>query len=117
MLSVFLFIDLAVANYLSNKVSILLNNPATPGVFNIAITDYDCGISPVGLDLQDLNGDGFEDIIAASYGSAAVFVMDGKADGTFEPARPFPTLNPNTVYVVCGDLNEDGVLGKQVFLI
>ena len=55
--------DIAVANYDSGSISILINNQAPLGGFNTAVT-YTAGIGtqPEGIAIADFNGDGFADL-------------------------------------------------------
>ena len=55
--------DLVTANHDSDSVSLLLQDPAQPGIFQSSI-DFGTGDYPEGLAIGDLNDDAFSDIDA-----------------------------------------------------
>ena len=73
--------DLAVANYGSNDVSVLLGNG--DGTFQNQVP-YAVGDLPNALVAGDFNGDGRTDLAVANYGSNDVSVLLGNGDGTFQ---------------------------------
>src|SRR5262245_6924640 len=103
--------DLAVANFSSSTVSVLLGNG--DGTFGTA-SDLATAANASAVAIGDLNKDGKLDIVAASYTSSKVSVLLGVGDGTFGPKTDYtvrsdprgPTNNP--VSVAIGDLNRDG---------
>jgi hypothetical protein len=96
--------DLAVANYGSNTVSVLLG--IGDGTF-AAFKGFETGLSPFGVAIADLNGDGRPDLAVANYGSNTVSILLGNGDGTFGPKTDFGTgLDP--ISVAIADLNADG---------
>ncbi len=99
--------DLAVADYRSNTVSILLGNG--DGTF-AAATTVTVGSSPSSVILVDLNGDGHPDLVTSNYTSpGSVSVLLGNGDGTFGTKTDLAVGNePNSV--AAGDLNGDGKL-------
>lgn len=80
--------DLAVANWgmlgTTGSVSVLLQDPANPGVF-LPARNYPGRSMPVGVAIGDLNGDGRPDIAVADDGAAVMF-NDPHAPGTFLPS-------------------------------
>ena len=74
--------DLAVANYGSNNVSVLLGNGN--GTFQPQVT-YAVGSRPGALVAGDFTGDGRTDLAVADYGSNDVSVLLGNGNGTFSP--------------------------------
>ncbi len=101
--------DLAVANFGSNNVSVLINNG--DGTFKAAV-NYAVGSSPQALAVGDFNGDGKLDLIVTNLGDPSNHVngnlslLKGNGDGTFQAAVSITAgLNPNTIAVA--DLNGD----------
>jgi VCBS repeat protein len=97
--------DLAVANFNSNNVSVLLGNG--DGSFQAA-RNFGVGFNPVSVAVGDFNCDGVQDLAVANFNSANVSVLLGNGDGSFRAAQNFAvgTL-PSSVAV--GDFNGDGV--------
>src|ERR1039458_9200554 len=100
--------DLAVANYSSNNVTVLLGNGS--GGFTAASgSPFAAGILPVSVAGGGFNGDGKPDLALANYGSNNVTVLLGNGSGGFTPASGSPFAvgtGPNSVAV--GDFNGDG---------
>jgi hypothetical protein len=85
--------DLAVANKLSDDVSILLGRG--DGTFSSAV-NYALGkppsypqlvfpdpVSPLSLAVGDFNGDGKSDLVVANFGAGTISILLGRGDGTF----------------------------------
>ncbi len=97
--------DLAVANYSSNSVSVLLGNG--DGTFG-AKTDFGTGRNPASVAIADLNADGRPDLAVANANSApAVSVLLGNGNGTFGAKTDFGT-GSYPFSVAIADLNADG---------
>lgn len=110
-------LDLAVANFNSNTVSILLNNGN--GTFSLAPgSPINVGIQPSAIAVGDFTGDGKLDLAVANSGTNAVHTVSillGNGDGTFTPAPGSPIsvgLSPGALAV--GDFNGDGKLDLAV---
>jgi hypothetical protein len=97
--------DLAVANELSNTISILLGKG--DGTFQPPV-NFDVGTQPVSIAVGDFNGDGVQDLVVANSRSDTVSVLLGKGDGTFQAARNFGAGSA-PFSVVVGDFNGDNV--------
>ena len=110
-------LDLAVANFSDNTVSVLLGKP--DGTF-AAQTTYSTGTGPVAVATGDFNGDGNMDLVVANENcssttcsSSGVSILLGIGDGTFQPRTDYSTgTGPNSVGV--GDFNGDGKLDVVV---
>lgn len=102
-------LDLAVADQASSQVSILLGKG--DGTFQPQVL-YPVLSVPTSILVADFNGDGKLDIAVPDYGDgggAAVSILFGNGDGTFQPHIDFTVGDgPNQVEV--GDFNQDGRL-------
>ena len=78
--------DLAVANYLSGSVTVLLNKRNGTGTFNTG-TNYPVGTHPREVAVGDFNGDGFTDIAAVDVGgNVSILINKANGTGTFKSA-------------------------------
>ncbi len=103
-------LDLAVANYLSNNVSILKNNG--DGTYQSAV-NYGTGDSPTSVFCADLDGDGDLDLAVANSGSDNVSILKNNGDGTYQSAVNYVVgMYPYSVF--CADLNGDNDLDLAV---
>ena len=107
-------LDLAVANYSDNTVSVLLANGE--GTFQPAMTystvdSYsNVGYGPLSLAVGDFNGDGKLDLMVGTNDST-IGVLYGNGDGTFQPFHANLLKGACPVYAVgVGDFNGDGKL-------
>lgn len=100
-------LDIAVVNYNSNNVSILLGNG--DGSFQPAV-DYTVGAEPSAITAVDLNHDGAVDLAIADEINRNVAVMINRADGsgTFHPAVLYPA-DKAPRGIVAGDLRGIGI--------
>jgi len=97
-------IDIAVANIISNDVSIFIGNG--DGSFQSAV-NYDVGTQPEGICASDFNEDGNLDIATANQGSANITILLGNGDGTFTLGGNYgASSSPHAVFG--GDFNGDG---------
>jgi hypothetical protein len=101
--------DLAVANFNSNTVSVLLNTTATnAGVPSFTPQQsFAVGMTPFSVAVGDFNGDGRPDLAVANAQSNTVSVLLGHGDGTFASQLTFAT-GVQPVSVAVGDVNGDG---------
>ena len=105
-------LDLAVTNFSSNSVSILLGNG--DGTFG-ASAEFPAGDSPAAVAVGDFDLDGSPDLVVANLGSVppdvgGVSVLFGHDDGTFGVATPYSTGNVSgglTYSVTTADLDND----------
>ena len=96
--------DLAVANYGSNDVSVLLGNG--DGTFQTQVT-YAVGTDPSALVAGDFTGDGRTDLAVANLGSNDVSVLLGNGDGTFQTQVTYAVGSAPDA-LVAGDFTGDG---------
>jgi len=96
--------DMAVANFTSNNVSILL--AAGDGTFNAAV-NYATGSAPRSVTTADFNGDGFADMAVANSSPSSVSILLGVGDGTFNAAVNY-TAGITPYSVTSADFNGDG---------
>jgi hypothetical protein len=103
-------LDLAVANWHSDNVSILKNNG--DGTYQTAV-NYGAGDGPQSVFCADLDGDTDMDLAVANEGSASVSIFENDGNGTFQPKVDYPAgYGPHSVF--CADLNGDGDLDLAV---
>jgi len=105
-------LDVAVCNYSSNNVSVLLGNG--DGTFQTAV-NYAVGTEPSAITVADLNNDGYPDIAVADEIGKTIAVLMNKADGTgsFNPAVLYPAGQAPRG-IVAGDLRGIGILDLVV---
>ena len=106
--------DLAIANYGSNSVSVLLNT-TTPGATTpsyVAKTDFTAGTRPYSLAIGDLNGDGRPDLAIANRDSNNLSVLlNTTTPGATTPSyadQTILTTGDAPISVAIRDLNGDG---------
>jgi hypothetical protein len=96
--------DLAVANYGSENISILLNNG--DGTFATTV-NYAAGSRPISIFAADLDGDGDNDLAVANYDSDNISILLNKGDGTFATQVSYVAGDgPWSVFAT--DLDGDG---------
>ncbi|MDZ8109036.1 MAG: DUF4347 domain-containing protein [Nostoc sp. DedQUE12a] len=103
-------LDLAVANYDSDNVSVLLGNGS--GGFGPA-NNYGVGNNPYSVAVGDFNKDGNLDLAAANSFSNDVSVLLGNGSGGFGAATPFG-VGSIPYFVIVEDFNKDGNLDLVV---
>ena len=103
--------DLAVVNYGSNYVTILLGNG--DGTFTPSAYLY-TGTDPIFAAVGDFNGDGKLDLAVANFGSYTVSIFLGNGDGTFNTVAQSPATGIEPRSVAVGDFNGDGKLDLAV---
>ncbi len=100
--------DIAIANYGSNSVTVLLGDGA--GGFTAAPgSPFAVGAWPVSVAVGDFNGDGKRDLAIANHNDNTVTVLLGNGAGGFTPAPGSPiTVGSWPSSVAVGDFNGDG---------
>jgi hypothetical protein len=107
-------LDLAVANFGSNNVSVLLGD-GTGSFAPQANSPFPVGTGPRSAALANLDGDGNLDLVTANVTSNNVSVLLGDGTGSFAPQAnsPFPVgASPHSVAI--GDLSGDGTFDLAV---
>jgi Ca2+-binding RTX toxin-like protein len=99
--------DLAVANYSSNNVSVLLGD-GTGRFKDAPNSPFNVGSFPISAAVGDLNGDGLPDLAVANSNSENVSVLLGDGTGSFRDAIYF-NVGSVPYSVAMGDLNGDGL--------
>jgi hypothetical protein len=102
--------DLAVANNVSNDVTILKNNGA--GKFKQpASSPVAAGSAPISIAAADLDatGDGDRDLAVANFGSNDVTILKNNGAGDFsQPGSSPEAVGANPISVAAADLDGDG---------
>jgi len=94
--------DLAVANYGSSTVSVMIGSWASR-------TDYQTGGNTIWITSGDFNGDGKLDLAATNYSATTLSVLMNKGDGTFATKVDY-TIGSAPYGVISVDVNGDGKL-------
>ena len=100
--------DLAVANYGSDSVTVLLRQPGG-GFAPDPASPVAVGDGPIGIVAPDVNGDGIPDLAVANNAAGTVSVLLRRAAGSYDPDAGSPIgLPANPSGVASGDVDADG---------
>jgi len=102
--------DLAVANYATNTVSVMLG--AGDGTFGSPVA-FPVESEPASVATGDFTGDGNLDLVVANFHSNTLSVLLGNGKGTFQPAVNY-IVGHGPVSVAVGDFNGDQKLDLVV---
>ncbi|UCD18127.1 MAG: VCBS repeat-containing protein, partial [Candidatus Zixiibacteriota bacterium] len=103
-------LDLAVANYGADKVTVLMNDGS--GVFS-PYTAYPVGIYPRSLVASDFDGDGDLDLVVSNMDSDNISILLNYGNGTFAPEVTYATGdNPSSIFGA--DFDSDGDIDLAV---
>ncbi len=97
-------LDLAVADYLADRVIILLGG--TNGAWKLG--ESQPAVRHVAIEAADLDRDGNVDLLVASQGSGGLLVLYGTGTGQFEPGPHLACARPRSISIC--DVNDDGQL-------
>ena len=98
-------LDLAVANFSSNTLSVILRGPG--GSFQVA-TDYNVGSGPIAIVTGNFNNDAHLDLAVANNSSHTVTILPGQGDGTFGAPVVTAAGGNNPRALAAGDFDQDG---------
>jgi hypothetical protein len=116
-------LDVVVANYASNDVSLLRARGNGHFYSERRIELNASAVGPTAISLGDLDGDGVLDIATANFGSNDVTVLNGIGQGRFKPGQAFAVASQPiavTILEVTGDDKRDLVtenLGSSAVLV
>jgi hypothetical protein len=107
-------LDLAVANFFSDNVSILLGN-GNGTLFVTPAVNFGAGDGPFSVAVGDFNNDTILDLAVANQNSDNVSILLGNGNGTFvdTPAVNFGA-GDEPISVAVGDFNNDTILDLAV---
>lgn len=98
-------LDLAVANQLSNDISILIGTGN--GTFGVP-TNFDVEMQPFCIAIGDFNGDSKLDLVVTNLNSRSISVLTGTGTGSFGDAINYAVgINPYCVKI--GNFNNDNI--------
>jgi hypothetical protein len=102
--------DLTVANYGSNDVSILIGTGS--GTF-LAPINYVVGTAPSYIATGDFNSDGIIDLVVVNFVSNDFSILIGLGNGAFATSVNYPIVS-KPLSVACNDFNGDGNIDLAV---
>jgi hypothetical protein len=105
-----MIMDLAVANYATDTVSVMLG--AADGTFGSPVA-FSVGSEPASVASGALTSNGNLDLVVANFHSNTVSVLLGNGDGTFKPAVSY-NVGHGPISVALGDFNGDQKLDLVV---
>ena len=102
--------DLALANFTTNNVSILMGQG--DGTF-AAAQNYQAGLNPIAIAAGDLDGDGRADLVTANFGNGTFSVLRNDGNGTFGVPTSFQA-GASPWAIALAKVNPDNVLDVVV---
>ena len=101
--------DVAVTNYGSNNVSILLRKTDNSGFVEAAASPVAVGSSPYGIVAADIDGDGRPDLAVTNLSAVNVSILRQQSNGTFAQIAGSPvSLGGLTAGIAAADFDDDG---------
>lgn len=108
------WVDLVVANYNENSISVLTNKGN--GDFG-GLANYAVGTGPVAVAVADFNRDDIPDIVVANKIDGSTSILLGQGNGAFAPAQTtslFAGGDPQPVSLVAQDVDANGVVDLMI---
>lgn len=108
-------IDIAIGNVTNNRVTVMFGDGTGDFPTNTSLTVAE--VSSRGVGVLDLNGDGWDDIVASAKtngGKTSMFLNNGTGDGTFAPKVDLEAGVAGEWGIAVADINNDGIM--DVFL-
>jgi len=106
------FLDISVANYGTHptggdfgNIAVLLGRGN--GTFQTAVP-YSVGFGPISVSADDINGDGFQDLITANFLANTASVLLGSSNGTFTVNTEQLATGQGPLQVLLQDIEGDG---------
>lgn len=100
------WVDVAIAESGTNKVSFALNNPMSPGSFTISPIKFDIGPNPVSVILSDVNLDTHLDVVAANRDDGTITVISLNGALTLLDSTKY-VVGSGPYEIVAGRLDDD----------
>jgi FG-GAP-like repeat/IPT/TIG domain/Ig-like domain CHU_C associated len=111
-------LDLAVANFGSNSVSVFRNTSTSGSITFAAKVDFATGLSPRGVNIGDFDGDGKPDLAIAHGGNPFMSVLRNISTTgsiSFQPKVDFALAGgQSSTFINSGDFDGDGKLDIAV---
>jgi len=102
------FVDVAVANRLSDDITIVRTDGSGGLQFDAS---YIVGDFPVAIDLGDIDGDGDLDFISSNVSASNYVLMENDGSGTFVNPRTYPSpKGGGAACAIIHDRNNDGAM-------
>ncbi|CAF4154507.1 unnamed protein product, partial [Adineta steineri] len=101
-------LDIAVANYGTNNVGVLLGN--NNGTFTSQTTYSLTTSSPYSIGLGDFNKDNRLDLVVSNQGTNNIDVLLGFINGTFSKPTMYSTGSASSISLAVADFNKDNLL-------
>lgn len=98
------YLDIVVANFSDDNVSVLLGNG--DGTLDTK-TNYTAGNGPMGLAAGDIDNDGDFDLVIAHYNDNSIGTLLNDGNGTFSSLTSFVTGGNAPNQLVLGDFDDD----------
>jgi hypothetical protein len=103
-------LDIAIGNTQNGFVSVLLGDGGARSGFASTTNYPTAGTTTRSVALGDFDGDGHDDLVAASRSGGVLSFLRGRGDGTFDAAQSFAGSGTSETALATTDANHDGLL-------